>query len=87
MARAITRRADDPGLIVAASTGTTLRLAQEQYGVSEELAVDLIDSFKALVAEWEAKLEGVDMMDQEKLTELFVEEIYKKVDPATYGVN
>lgn len=32
MARAVTRRAEDPNLLVAASSGTTLRLAQRQYG-------------------------------------------------------
>ena len=64
-----------------------VKLAQEQYGLSEELAVDLIDTFKATVAEWETKLEGVDMKDQETLTKLFVDEIYGKVDPATYGMD
>lgn len=71
---------------VESDSAALVELAQEQYGVSEELAVDLIDTFKATVAEWEAKLEGIDYMNQEKLTELFVEEIYKQVDPATYGM-
>lgn len=71
---------------VESDSAALVELAQEQYGVSEELAVDLIDTFKATVAEWEAKLEGIDYMDQDKLTELFVEEIYTQVDPATYGM-
>lgn len=62
-------------------------LAQSQYGVSEELATDLIGTFKSLVAEWETKLEGVDYQDKETLTKLFLEDIYQKVDPATYGMN
>ncbi|MEK9501919.1 Bug family tripartite tricarboxylate transporter substrate binding protein [Gaopeijia maritima] len=49
MARAITRRADDPGLIVAASTGTTLRLAQEQYG---RMRTDDVRWIGALAAEY-----------------------------------
>lgn len=61
-------------------------LAQSQYGLTEEQAVDLIDTFQALVAEWEEKLDGVDWKDQETLTALFVEEIYKKVDPSTHGM-
>ncbi|GAB5467504.1 MAG: C4-dicarboxylate TRAP transporter substrate-binding protein [Rhodospirillales bacterium] len=83
----------DPALMekhlafVEADAANLVQLAQERYGVSEELAVDLVETFKALVAEWEQKLEGVEMTDQETLTRLFVEDIYKKVDPATYGVN
>jgi len=61
-------------------------LAQQQYGVSKETAEDLINTFKALVAEWEAKLEGVDYKDQEKLTELFLE-IYTGVDVTKHGMN
>lgn len=72
---------------VASDSAALVDLAQEQYGVSEELAVDLIDTFKAHVAEWEAKLEGVDFMDEETLAQMFVDEIYKKVDPATYGMD
>lgn len=49
MARAITRHADDPGLIVAASTGTTLRLAQEQYG---RMRTDDVRWIGALAAEY-----------------------------------
>ncbi len=64
-----------------------VKLAQEQYGVSEELAVDLIDTFKALVAEWEVKLDGIDYKDEEALTKLFLEEVYKSVDVSTYGMN
>jgi TRAP-type C4-dicarboxylate transport system substrate-binding protein len=71
---------------VAKDSAAVVEIAQEQYGVSKELAVDLIETFKKTVAEWEKKLEGVDMNDQEKLTELFVNEIYMKVDPATYGM-
>lgn len=63
-----------------------VNLAQETYGVTEEQAVDLITTFQTLVAEWEEKLDGIDWSDEEKLTEIFVEEIYKKVDPATFGM-
>ncbi|MEX2629399.1 MAG: C4-dicarboxylate TRAP transporter substrate-binding protein [Tistlia sp.] len=83
----------DPALMakheafVENDSANLVELAQKQYGVSEELAVDLIDTFKALVAEWEAKLEGVDFKDQETLTKLFVEEVFTVVDPATYGTN
>ncbi len=83
----------DPALMekhkafVEADSANLVQLAQERYGVSEELAVDLVDTFKALVAEWETKLAGIDLSDQEALTNLFVEDIYKKVDTSTYGVN
>lgn len=75
------------GAFVDSDAANLVQLAQEQYGVSEELAVDLIDTFKALVAEWEAKLEGVDMKDQETLTKLFLEDLYQKVDVTTYGMD
>jgi TRAP-type C4-dicarboxylate transport system substrate-binding protein len=63
-----------------------VEMAQTQYGVSEEVARELIDTFSNLVAEWEERLEGIDWMDQEQLTQIFVEEIYKKVDPSTFGM-
>jgi TRAP-type C4-dicarboxylate transport system substrate-binding protein len=63
-----------------------LQLAQTNYGVTEEQARDLITTFQTLVAEWEQRLEGVDWSDEARLTELFVEEIYKKVDPSTFGM-
>lgn len=63
-----------------------LKLSQELYGVTEEQANELISTFQGLVAEWEARLEGVAWDDEEALTEIFVEEIYKKVDPATFGM-
>lgn len=63
-----------------------LELAQSAYGVTAEQAQDLISTFQALVAEWEQKLEGVDWSDEERLIEIFVEEIYKKVDPSTHGM-
>lgn len=83
----------DPALMkkhsdfVESDAAALVAMAQEQYGVSEELAVDLIDTFKSIVAEWEKKLEGVEMTDQETLTRLFVEDIYKKVDVSTFGMN
>lgn len=83
----------DPALMakhvnfVESDSAALVTLAQEQYGVSEELAVDLIDTFKSIVAEWEKKLEGVEMTDKETLTRLFVEDIYKKVDVSTFGMN
>jgi TRAP-type C4-dicarboxylate transport system substrate-binding protein len=83
----------DPALMakhkefVETDSANLVELAQKQYGVSKELAVDLIETFKGLVAEWEAKLEGVDYKDQETLTKLFVEDVFKTVDPATYGMN
>ncbi|WP_421879606.1 C4-dicarboxylate TRAP transporter substrate-binding protein [Pacificispira sp.] len=83
----------DPALMekhvnfVASDSAALVSMAQEQYGVSEELAVDLIDTFKAIVAEWEKKLEGVEMTDKDTLTKLFVEDIYKKVDVSTFGMN
>jgi TRAP-type C4-dicarboxylate transport system substrate-binding protein len=83
----------DPALMekhvnfVASDSAALVSMAREQYGVSEELAVDLIDTFKAIVAEWEKKLEGVEMTDKDTLTKLFVEDIYKKVDVSTFGMN
>lgn len=60
--------------------------AQDAYGVTEEQAVELIGTFTRLVHEWEERLEGIDWKDEEKLTEIFVEEIYKKVDATTHGM-
>lgn len=64
-----------------------VQLAQEKYGVSEETAKHLIDTFKEQVDFWAKKFEGVDPMDQEALTKIFVEEIYTKVDTKTYGLD
>lgn len=63
-----------------------LELAQTAYGVTAEQAEDLISTFIDLVNEWEEILEGVDWSDEERLTELFVERIYKQVDPSTHGM-
>lgn len=63
-----------------------VKMGQEQYGLTEEQTVELLETFQALVAEWEQKLEGVDWKDKETLTRLFVEDIYKKVDPSTHGM-
>lgn len=60
--------------------------AQDAYGVTEEQAVDLIDTFTQLVHEWEERLEGVDWKDQETLTKIFVDEIYSKVDVSKHGM-
>jgi TRAP-type transport system periplasmic protein len=60
--------------------------AQDAYGVTEEQAVELIGTFSQLVAEWEERLEGIDWKDKEKLTEIFLEEIYKKVDVTKHGM-
>jgi TRAP-type transport system periplasmic protein len=60
--------------------------AQDAYGVTEEQAVELIGTFTRLVHEWEERLEGIDWKDKEKLTEIFVEEIYKKVDVTAHGM-
>lgn len=72
---------------VEEDSAALVALAQEKFDVDEALATELIETFKTLVAEWEEKLEGVDMMDGETLTKLFVEDIYAKVDPATYGMD
>lgn len=77
---------DKHNAFVESDSANLVALAQEQYGVSEELAVDLIDTFKGLVAEWEEKLEGVDYSDEEALTELFLE-LYQSVDASSYGMN
>jgi len=63
-----------------------IAMAQTQYGVSKETAEDLVNTFKSLVAEWEAKLAGVDMKDEAALTALFLE-IYTSVDVSKHGMN
>jgi len=64
-----------------------VQLAQEKYGVSEETAKHLISTFKKEVDLWKEKFAGIDPMDKAALTEIFVNEIYKKVDPKTYGMD
>lgn len=58
--------------------------AEEKYGLKDGKAV--IDDFRSTYARWEKLLADVDRGDEDALTALAMQEIYDKLDPATYGV-
>ena len=58
--------------------------AGTEYGL--ENPAEVISDFEATMAKWQALLADVDPTDEDALTELAVQEIYSKIDPATYGV-
>ena len=59
--------------------------AEEQYGL--ENGQEVIDDFVAKMDKWKELLADVDTDDEDALTELAMQEIYSKIDPATYGVD
>lgn len=59
-------------------------VAAETYGLEDPHAV--IDNFREIYAKWEGLLAEVDRTDEDALTDLAMQEIYSRIDPATYGV-
>lgn len=55
------------------------------YGVADVTAK--METISALVEKWKEKLQGVDPTDSETFRTLIWNEIYAKIDPATYGIN
>ncbi len=58
--------------------------AKEKYGLDN--GKEVIDDFRATYDKWEKLIAGVDRTDEDALTALAMQEIYDKLDPATYGV-
>ena len=67
------------------SLSTIYQKAEEQFGLDN--AKEVIDDFRSTMAKWEDLLANVDNSDEDALTELAMQEIYSKIDPATYGVD
>lgn len=63
---------------------TIYETASEKYGISNPEA--LIDDFRVTVSKWEEILKNVDRTDEDALTQLAQEEIYDRLDSASYGV-
>jgi TRAP-type transport system periplasmic protein len=67
---------------------TDMKTIEEQfsslYGV--ENTAEKMETIRGLVAKWKEKVGAIDPTDVEAFRELLVEEIYSKVDPATYGM-
>ncbi|SDE13673.1 TRAP-type C4-dicarboxylate transport system, substrate-binding protein [Salipiger thiooxidans] len=59
--------------------------AQEQYGLSN--GQEVIDDFLGKMEKWQGLLADVAPDDEDALTELAMQEIYSKIDPATYGAD
>lgn len=59
--------------------------AGTEYGIAEPEA--LIADFEATMQKWQDLLADVDKTDEDALTALAMQEIFDKVDAATYGVN
>lgn len=66
--------------------GDMAGVAKSSYGVEDPDA--LFNSFRPYVEKW-AKLVGgmKDKTDEDEMTELFYENMFKDLDPATYGMN
>lgn len=66
-----------------------LKTIEEQftslYGV--ENVSKKMETIAALVDKWKGKLEGVSPTDGEAYRKLLWDEVYSKIDPATYGMN
>jgi len=59
--------------------------ARDQFGLDN--AEEVIDDFRSAMTKWEELLDGVDTTDEDALTALAMQEIFSKIDPATYGVD
>jgi len=66
------------------ATASAADKAGTDFGIAEPQA--LIDDFVGTMQKWSDLLEGVDVSDEDALTELAMQEIFSKIDPATYGV-
>lgn len=58
--------------------------ARTDFGIAEPET--LISDFEATMQKWQDLLAGIDASDEDALTELAMQEIYGKIDAATYGV-
>lgn len=66
------------------ATASAVDKAGTDFGVAEPQA--LIDDFVGTMQKWSDLLDGVDTSDEDALTALAMQEIFSKIDPATYGV-
>jgi TRAP-type transport system periplasmic protein len=79
---------EDLAASAAAFRATALDMAYERaesvYGLDN--GKEVLDDFRATYDKWEDLLADVNRTDEDALTELAMQEIYSKLDPATYGV-
>lgn len=66
------------------TTASAADKAGTDFGIAEPQA--LIDDFVGTMQKWSDLLEGVDVNDEDALTELAMQQIFSMIDPATYGV-
>jgi len=59
--------------------------ATDKFGL--ENGKEVIDDFIARMDKWQALLADIDPTDEDALTALAMQEIYDRIDPATYGVD
>lgn len=62
-----------------------IRMGVDTFGMSNPEPI--IDQFEQLAEKWTDLLNGVDRTDRDTLIQLAVDEIYSKLDPATYGMD
>ncbi|MCO6381539.1 MAG: C4-dicarboxylate TRAP transporter substrate-binding protein [Vannielia sp.] len=67
------------------TTAAAVEKAGTDFGVADPEA--LIGDFQATMQKWTDLLADVDPTDEDALTALAMQEIFSKIDPATYGVN
>ncbi|MBY6152227.1 C4-dicarboxylate TRAP transporter substrate-binding protein [Vannielia litorea] len=65
------------------TTASAVEKAGADFGVADPEA--LIGDFQATMQKWTDLLADVDTTDEDALTALAMEEIFSKIDPATYG--
>ncbi|MGR3794221.1 C4-dicarboxylate TRAP transporter substrate-binding protein [Vannielia sp. SX4] len=65
------------------TTAAAVEKAGADFGVADPEA--LIGDFQATMQKWTDLLADVDTTDEDALTALAMEEIFSKIDPATYG--
>jgi TRAP-type C4-dicarboxylate transport system substrate-binding protein len=69
---------------VAADLANIAKIATDTHGIQDAEAK--IARFQALVAKWEALLPSGREWTAEEIAEVFRQEIYSKLDPATFGL-
>ncbi|WP_417809790.1 C4-dicarboxylate TRAP transporter substrate-binding protein [Thioclava sp.] len=58
-------------------------LNRDEYGISD--AEEQVTRFQELVGKWDKLVEGIDTSDPEAVGDLYLREIFSKIDPASLG--
>lgn len=90
-ANGLTVHQPSPGLIeatdkfIATDRATIVEDAKDKMGIADPEPI--IDAYAALIAKWEERFKGLTIEnDMDKMVQMLDEEVFAKVDPATYGM-